>query len=437
MTLAVFSPFETSRLTYTCNYLFHELMGLDVNVYSDEALFLKAEADAFVCYRREAFAGMSTIQIIPTGLLFENSVADIEVRAGSWNDVPTIFPNEGDIPCDVLAASFYMLSRYEEYLPHHRDEHDRFNPEQSIAMKLGFLRRPIIEEWAILLGKQLCSVFPNLELSRPKYEFHATVDVDNAYAYKEKGIVRTAGALLREAVKFKFSELRKRFQTIYGNLKDPFDTFDELIRIHKTHQVPTRFFFLVADYGHNDKNVPITSTAFRSLIKSVNDYCDVGIHPGYNAHLNRQLLKVELERLEETIHMPVTHSRFHFLRLSLPKSYHLLLDAEIDHDYSMGYPSELGFRAGTSRPFYFYDLDRETITKLRVHPFCIMEATVKYYYNQGPLEALSVFKELVDRVKAVDGIAVALWHNDSLSEVAPWKGWGKLYGQLVDYARPQ
>jgi len=330
-----------------------------------------------------------------------------------------------------------MLSRYEEYLPHHRDEHDRFNPDQSIAMKHGFLRRPIIEEWAILLGEQLCITFPELKLNRPKYEFRTTVDVDNAYAYKEKGIVRTAGALVRDLVLFKLSEFRKRVLTIYGKLKDPFDTFDEFIRIHKTHKVPTRFFFLVADYGLNDKNVPITSTAFRSLIKSVNDYCDVGIHPGYNAHLNRQLLKVELERLEETIHIPITHSRFHFLRLSLPKSYHLLLDAEIDHDYSMGYPSELGFRAGTSRPFYFYDLDRETITQLRIHPFCIMEATVKYYYNQGPLEALSLFKELVDRVKSVDGRVVALWHNDSLSEVAPWKGWGKLYSQLVDYARPQ
>ena len=128
-----------------------------------------------------------------------------------------------------------------------------------------------------------------------------------------------------------------------------------------------------------------------------------------------------------------TKSRQHFLKIQLPKTYRNLIEADIQDDYSMAYASHSGFRASTCTPFRFYDLDLELETDLRVHSFPLMEATYKYYKHQTPDQALELMKPVVDKVKAVNGILYTTWHNDSLSEHGEWKGWRKLYEQLLKY----
>lgn len=46
----------------------------------------------------------------------------------------------------------------------------------------------------------------------------------------------------------------------------------------------------------------------------------------------------------------------------LPEHYSYLNELEIANDYSMGYPETIGFRAGTSTPYLFYDLNMEITT---------------------------------------------------------------------------
>jgi len=79
-------------------------------------------------------------------LLFEQGVNDLDINIFHWEKTPCFF-NAGSksvIPFDIFAASFYLLSRYEEYLPHVRDVHERFTAEQSLAFKYRFLDKPII-----------------------------------------------------------------------------------------------------------------------------------------------------------------------------------------------------------------------------------------------------------------------------------------------------
>ena len=69
-----------------------------------------------------------------------------------------------------------------------------------------------------------------------------------------------------------------------------------------------------------------------------------------------EILKKEKMRLENIINTPVTFSRQHFLRLSIPETYQNLIDLDIEEDYTMGYAKYAGFRASTCTPFYFFDL---------------------------------------------------------------------------------
>ena len=100
----------------------------------------------------------------------------------------------------------------------------------------------------------------------------------------------------------------------------------------------------------------------------------------------------------------------------------------------MGYASEVGFRASICAPFYFYDLDFEAKTKLKIYPFAVMDVSLNLYLNLLPDEAIAECKTLIDEVNAVGGKFITLWHNQNLSNEKEWRGWVRVYEDLVAYA---
>jgi hypothetical protein len=110
------------------------------------------------------------------------------------------------------------------------------------------------------------------------------------------------------------------------------------------------------------------------------------------------------------------------------------MEFDIKEDYSMGYASEIGFRASVCIPFNFYDLDLDVETKLKIVPFMLMDGTMKDYMQLPPSTAIEKAHQLVDEVKAVNGIFVTLWHNQSVNDKDDWKGWRNVYEEIVKYA---
>jgi hypothetical protein len=120
--------------------------------------------------------------------------------------------------------------------------------------------------------------------------------------------------------------------------------------------------------------------------------------------------------------------------LKLPETYRRLIELDITDDYTMGYAYRVGFRASICTPFYFYDLDNEQITGLKIHPFAVMDATLKYYMKVQPEQAMSYISPLIKEVKKVNGDFISLWHNESLSENKIWAGWKNIYEQMAEEA---
>jgi hypothetical protein len=100
----------------------------------------------------------------------------------------------------------------------------------------------------------------------------------------------------------------------------------------------------------------------------------------------------------------------------------------------MGYASLPGFRAGTCTPFYFYDIDKESVTSLKVFPLTIMDGTLKDYMHLNPQQAIQIITELMEKVRAVNGTFISLWHNDSFSDGGRWQGWLKVYKDMLTMA---
>jgi hypothetical protein len=413
--------------------MFKDILGIDFKLTTDIEAFRNYQG-AKLSYTHNSIS--NELFFISRSLLFESGITEqnISVFENNYNPVFFATGKASAMPFDVFAASFYLVSRYEEYLPHIRDEHDRFDAKDSLAFISGFLEKPLVNIWAIQLKQLIKEKYPTLVFPKSKFEFISTLDIDNAYAYREKGFTRSLGGYLKSLSIGNFSEVTERTRVLLGLEKDPYDTYDFQLEMLKKYKFKSIYFFLLGDYGPNDKNLPIESKKFQSLIKMLADYAQVGIHPSYGSNNSKQQLKKEIGRLSHVLHRDVTQSRQHFLKLRMPDTYRNLIEFDITDDYTMGYATQVGFRASICTPFNFYDLDTETETKLKIHPFAMMEGTLKYRMKIYPKDAMAKIKQLIDEVKAVDGVFISLWHNDTVNNRKIWRGWKTVYEDMVIYA---
>lgn len=433
--MLIYSHKITPRVRYIFNVLLADMLGLQISFTSSKEKFLAAEG-AKISYSHSKVG--DEIHFRSQGLLHETGVKDQNIRV-SENETGKYFyaVNSADsvFNFDVFSASFFLLSRYEECLPHIRDKYNRFEASESLGFKNGFLTEPLVDQWLLRIRAIIKSAYPDLAFKQRKYEFISTIDIDNAYAYKNKGFMRSVGAYGRALSKLNFGEVMERTSVLFGSGHDPYDTYDFQLDIQKEYKLRTIYFFLLADYGVNDKNVPFYNLEFQSLIKHLGDYAEIGIHPSFNSNQKNEKLKTEKKRLEKIINRSVTKSRQHFLILHLPHTYQKLIDNDILEDHSMGYAEHIGFRAGTCTPFRFYDLDLETDTELMVYPFAVMEATLKYYMKLSPEEAKKHISDIVQKVKDVDGTFIGLWHNETLTDRDIWAGWRDVFVHMVKVAQ--
>ena len=434
--LLIHVPKLTNRLGYTLKVIFSHLLKAEYSITTDEKVFL-AHGDAKLSYGHKRLG--DSVIIKSHTLLFETTIEEQEPHAECHDGQWILFPSYGrdlDFRFDPLAATFFMVTRYEEYLPHRTDEHGRFRADDSLAYQAGFLDQPVVDQWAQMIGRELEKHFPGFTLPQRGFRFVQTVDVDAAWCYLHKGLFRTVVGILRDLLTHRQPEkVWRRLKVLTHKEPDPYDTFDYIIDLHRRHpDTYLIFFILLADYSLYDKPASYLNAHLRELVKHLSDHAKMGIHPGYNSLEKPQQSDMEIKRLEDIIHRTIVRARFHFLRLQLPRSYRILQHAGIRHDYTMGFAEAVGFRAGISEPYPFYDLERDMEMELTIHPFCVMDTTLKNYLGLTPEKGLEQCMKLVDTMEAVGGTYCCIVHNQNLSEQDGWGGWRESYEKMIEYA---
>ncbi|WP_462252628.1 polysaccharide deacetylase family protein [Ferruginibacter sp.] len=441
--ILIYSHTTSPRLQYSCNFIFKELLGIDFTITIDSEEFRNYEG-VKINYSNQQFQ-FSTFTITPHSLLFE-----IEIKAQQIN----CFENKGykaffkiadaDFPFDIFAATFYLLSRYEEYLPHIKDMYGRYAHKNSLAFKEGFLQLPLINigtrDFALELQKKysIFNVQFNPELSRrTTFNFVPTYDIDIAFSYKHKGLLRNIGGFLK-------SPSLQRIKILLGLQKDSFDAYHWLNDLHQQNKLQPIYFFLVAEKNsHYDKNILPHKDAMWQLIKLHAKKYLLGIHPSWQSGDKPQLLKEEINWLSEVVndevpksqHQKIYLSRQHYIRFNLPEGYQKLIEAGITDDYSMGYGSINGFRASVASSFFWYDLQLEQQTNLRIHPFCFMDANSFYEQQFSAGQAYEEMMQYYKICKEVNGTLITIWHNNFLGTAKEFDGWREVYEEFIRVVR--
>ena len=435
--LLVHVPKLTNRLGYTLNVLLKHVLRIDFSITTSDDDFLNYSGPR-LCYGQKRLG--DSLFIKSCDLLKQTSIVEQEPRPFCHDELWRLFPVYGrdlDFDFDLLAATFYMVSRYEEYLPYREDEHGRFTPADSVAGQAGFLHLPVVDHWACMLRDAIAARYPEFHIPQRTYEFVQTVDIDAAWCYLHKGLFRTITGIMRDAFwRRDWPEVARRCRVLLKREADPFDTFDYIIGLSgRSHSSNLLFFSLMADYDQYDKPASYLNNHHRELLQHIDDHALMGIHPGYNSMENPRSLDEEIRRLQDILHRPIVRARYHFLRLRLPESYRMLVHAGIQDDYTMGYADTIGFRAGISSPYPFYDLERDLEIPLMVHPFCVMDTTLQKYMKLTPDAALEQYRNLIDEVRSVGGTFCCILHNQNLGELFGWQGWRQVYEQMLQMAK--
>lgn len=422
--IAIYAEIDSPRLNYALKALFSPF-GVPFFLVKD-----KTEFDTFkgakLIYAEKSWDNHLHI---PSSAFFEDDSIEKTDRFA----FPFEVPDNGafHFNFDVFAASFILLSRYEEEVVSSRDSFGRFESKNSLLSKRNWLERPLVDEWRLALLRDVKNRFPFFDYTPTSHNVHLTVDVDSAFSYLHKGWYRTVGGFAKDILKFEFKNFVRRSMVLLRLRQDDYTTYDYIEGLQKTFGLELTFFFLLANFGTYDKNVPYSSKALQTVIQSLSKNARVGIHPGVASHSSLSILKEEIRRLQFITEKKVVHARMHYLKMNAAETYRNLLQCEIENDYTMGFADVVGFKSGTALSHYWYDFKQEKETSLLLHPFVAMDATLNRYMKLSSEEAVAKLKELKHTCERLQVPFCLLWHNESFSECHEWKGWKEVVAEVM------
>jgi hypothetical protein len=374
-----------------------------------------------------------TFHIRPHGLLSATGIPSAPAYVDRSSRLPFFYAcQDADHPFDIFSASFYLLSRAEEYHGKATDAFGRYHHVHSLAHRYDFLDLPLIDAWMMDLREGLQWRFPSIRFRIPQTEYQLTYDVDIAWAVRSKDLPRRIWGLMKAGFKGQFQELIASIRVLRRLQPDPYDCYDQLDSLHSTLGVKPFYFFLLAKRLRGvDRNLDPDREDVKMLVRRHDHLYELGMHPSWQSGEDPEIFRSEKQSLEQMIGRHVIRSRQHYLRMQLPNTYRQLIDQGMTDDHSMGYGAVNGFRASVSRAFPWYDLTEERETSLMVHPFCFMDATAFHELGMSAGEAFGQLEAYLQTVRAVGGCMTTIFHNSMLGTAPLYDGWFDMYLRYI------
>ena len=409
----VYLPFKSNRLSYVLDVISNRYLNLEFTETRDVENDPDVNVEKVVSIYKQVESS-NVLQFPHLGILTEDKptgqmLSQYKTGLHSWN--------QDELPkFDYLGHIFLCLSRYEEYVIPTRDDHGRFSSKDSILSELELLETPIVDmfifQFVSLLEKRF-KIKVVQKLNDPS--FYSTIDIDLPWKYQN--------------LKLPYN-LKKLKNLSSKNKNDPFDTYQEIKELHERIDLMPYVFFLTPGSSQYDFIDKYKIEKYRNLIREIGLFSHTGMHPPYHALDDKQILLSSKEFVESALSSELEFNRMHYLRLNIPITYRLLIDLNLKYDFTLGFADSIGFRAGTSRPFYWYDIEKENKTELKLFPISAMDVTLKNYMKLNPDHALKRLKSMYERVIKFNGSFQVLWHNSSLDE-KEWSGWKDVYHEII------
>ena len=384
---------------------------------------------------------LPTRQVVPRGsrLPFESPMPVLFWGNGRINgDCPfaQLHPNGSVLfHADIIAATIFMLSRWEETIVLTRDEHRRFPASASVAYKQRFLDRPVVDEYALVLREWLKVLSPDWQPQPRIFSVQLSHDVDRVrnFPHLRRAARKLGGDLVkRRSVRQSWrTAVAATAQTVAPQRTAFFQGIRQLAQLSReNHAGKDEFLFITAADGPFDSDYDITSPMMTQCIRELQHQgFEIGLHAGYGTLNDPERLAAEKVRLDGVLGLKTYGGRQHYLRFQVPNTWRHWEQVGLAYDSTMTYADHEGFRCGTCHPFRPFDLEQNREMNLWERPLIVMDQTLRRYRAMTPEQGEQRILELAQRCKQVGGTFSLLWHNSSLGGV--WRPWAIVYERVL------
>lgn len=417
----------TPEIRYTVNCMLKEFIGLS---YKEEIIRSK-----------HVILEYNDRQIILTNLFFEGKIEDLYTVKNLPNDIQqntiefngqlfdiTSLYGECSINTDsknivinfdLIASTFFMLSRWEEGISETFDNLKRFNYKHAISVKYGFYDRPIVNEYIELLKALIDSIGINIHAQK-KYKPILSFDIDSISKWKTNKtlIQKIHGYLKNNQFNYIFPSIISFLNVKVLKKNDPSFNFDYISSLLYKYDITNAIFYFKASItdSYYDKNeYDLSSSKLQNVISKLNNNgFIIGLHPSYNTFDNENQVLQEIDLLSQANNQKhIQHSRQHYLRFQVPLTWQILDNANISWDSTMMYSYKAGFRCGICYEFPVFNYDSRLELNLREIPLLLMETN---YLNKqsNDQDLIKDVNRITKLVRRYNGINMLLWHNENL-----------------------
>ena len=430
--ICIYTDKYTNRLKYVADHIFKRILGQSVNIVNKVEDLPTLSACPLIVYS-ETLKVKGALHIVPNGLLFKKGVREYDITMNTWDGVKTFFATKGgDIPFDIFSASFYLLSRYEEYLPikENFDSKGCFISEKSLAYKEGFLETPLVDVWALKLEEKLNSLFPNYTSSIDRrFRFLPIISVNTPYRYRTYSVLGNVLRLGKKVLERDWSELKKQLRVLLRIDQDPYCNVEKIVELHNRNSLRPLFAFRISNKKWYKRPVYFAYSTYKKVL--CRNYQIALCISGVASNSVTQL-KMEQKILSRIFRTRIVIGTSSLSEYVVPKFYRNLSNSKIKEDFSMSYPDRIGFRASTCTPFRVYDLNREEYYRIDVHSVPFTVWSVKRM-GLNKEEIVKAATSMAKTVKSLKGEFIIASHNDNFVDSSMLKGWASTYEYVIRY----
>ena len=430
--ICIYTDKYTNRLKYVADHIFKRILGQSVNIVNKVEDLPTLSACPLIVYS-ETLKVKGALHIVPNGLLFKKGVREYDITMNTWDGVKTFFATKGgDIPFDIFSASFYLLSRYEEYLPikENFDSKGCFISEKSLAYKEGFLETPLVDVWALKLEEKLNSLFPNYTSSIDRrFRFLPIISVNTPYRYRTYSVLGNVLRLGKKVLERDWSELKKQLRVLLRIDQDPYCNVEKIVELHNRNSLRPLFAFRISNKKWYKRPVYFAYSTYKKVL--CRNYQIALCISGVASNSVTQL-KMEQKILSRIFRTRIVIGTSSLSEYVVPKFYRNLSNSKIKEDFSMSYPDRIGFRASTCTPFRVYDLNREEYYRIDVHSVPFTVWSVKRM-GLNKEEIVKAATSMAKTVKSLKGEFIIASHNYNFVDSSMLKGWASTYEYVIRY----
>lgn len=393
---------------------------------------------------------------------------EVNFREYRGEMIPFLFSQGGDIyrfsgqKCslnkDIIAGAFYFLSCWQEYAQRSGEaEHEgaaeptatqtdipegRVKYAESLQQHWNFVEMPVVDIYAQILENAIKHSLPELAgrgifVGEQSFTLALSHDIDYWKFWSK--------AHLLDTLKYNLKSFNKRpVNATYKLLGHSFHKtlfyshyrlLENILKREEALGAKSTWFLMGKDdYPDERQNYSADPKTQTEILRLLGEK-DVGLHGSPQAAFDLNTLKQEKQKLEN-IGLKIKGYRTHYLYFDYQKSFALLEDAGFDYDSTLGYWENIGFRCGTSFPFYPYNLAEDRAFRILEIPLVVMDTSLlsPKAMALNTTTARSRLRKMMTDAKKYNSHLTLLWHNTNFDPV-DFPLWGDLYWDAIKHAQ--